>query len=146
MLLADSLTWWHGIPSSQRTSWSRPSSPSVAPYVVFLYLDALFCGQDRCTISITIMVMTDSEMHSVPATQCLFFPLTPLPKQDVQTKLRDTYKKTGDEFMTNRIATLAKVCHICAMEKSCHAFIQTVKNEQLTIVYNISKSFIGSVL
>ncbi|RVE69762.1 hypothetical protein OJAV_G00080910 [Oryzias javanicus] len=27
---------------------------------------------------------------------------------DVQTKLRDTYKKTGDEFMTNRIATLAK--------------------------------------
>ncbi|XP_076000488.1 sorting nexin-8a isoform X2 [Genypterus blacodes] len=27
---------------------------------------------------------------------------------DVQTKLRDAYKKTGDEFMTNRIATLAK--------------------------------------
>lgn len=27
---------------------------------------------------------------------------------DVQTKLRDTYKKTGDEFMTNRIATQAK--------------------------------------
>uniref|UniRef100_A0A665VGD6 PX domain-containing protein n=1 Tax=Echeneis naucrates TaxID=173247 RepID=A0A665VGD6_ECHNA len=27
---------------------------------------------------------------------------------DVQIKLRDTYKKTGDEFMTNRIATQAK--------------------------------------
>ncbi|KAM8823936.1 sorting nexin-8a isoform 1-T2 [Synchiropus picturatus] len=27
---------------------------------------------------------------------------------DVQIKLRDTYKKTGDEFMTNRVATLAK--------------------------------------
>uniref|UniRef100_A0AAQ5XAQ6 PX domain-containing protein n=1 Tax=Amphiprion ocellaris TaxID=80972 RepID=A0AAQ5XAQ6_AMPOC len=27
---------------------------------------------------------------------------------DVQSKLRDTYKKTGDEFMTNRIATQAK--------------------------------------
>ncbi|KAJ3600968.1 hypothetical protein NHX12_031941 [Muraenolepis orangiensis] len=27
---------------------------------------------------------------------------------DVQTKLRDAYKRTGDEFMTNRIATQAK--------------------------------------
>ncbi|KAG7504590.1 hypothetical protein JOB18_012505 [Solea senegalensis] len=27
---------------------------------------------------------------------------------DVQTKLRDAYKKTGDEFMTNRVATQAK--------------------------------------
>lgn len=30
--------------------------------------------------------------------------------QDVQAKLRDAYKRTGDEFMTNRIATQAKVC------------------------------------
>lgn len=36
---------------------------------------------------------------------------------DVQTKLRDYYKKTGDEFMTNRIATQAKVCHIRTMEE-----------------------------
>lgn len=39
-------------------------------------------------------------------------PIILYPKQDVQTKLRDTYKKMGDEFMTNRIATLAKVCHL----------------------------------
>lgn len=44
--------------------------------------------------------------------------LTPLPTQDVQTKLRDTYKKTGDEFMTNRIATLAKVCHVNGGKKN----------------------------
>lgn len=31
---ADLLTWWLDIPSSQRMSWSRPSSPSAAPYVV----------------------------------------------------------------------------------------------------------------
>lgn len=68
-------------------------------------------------------MMIDTEMHPVPPTpQDLFFIflffysshplLTPLPKQDVQTKLRDAYKKTGDEFMTNRIATQAKVRHI----------------------------------
>lgn len=70
---ADSSTWWRDIPSSQRTSWSRPSSPSAARYVVLSWLAAAsLCG--CCTISIIVM-MTDSEMLPVPATQCLF-PLT----------------------------------------------------------------------
>lgn len=61
-------------------------------------------------------MLTDSETHPVPVVSASFSThkfFTLLPKQDVQTKIRDAYKKTGDEFMTNRIATLAKVCHIC---------------------------------
>lgn len=36
MASADFLTWWLDILSSQRMSWSRPSSLSVALYVVSL--------------------------------------------------------------------------------------------------------------
>lgn len=64
--------------------------------------------------------MTDNETHPVPTTVSFSTHplLTPLSKQDIQTKLRDTCKKTGDEFMTNRTATQAKVCHICTKEES----------------------------
>lgn len=86
--------------------------------------------------------MTDYEMLPVPATQCVFFPvhtrLNPLPKQDVQTKLRDTYKKMGDEFMTNRIATQAKVCQtVCVQRK---------KNPPLTVAFKFQRAAVGSVL
>lgn len=56
--------------------------------------------------------MTHGELHPVPVTQgvsTLTHSSPPPPTQDVQTKLRDAYKKTGDEFMTNRVATQAKV-------------------------------------
>lgn len=72
---------------------------------------------DSCTMCIIIM-MNDSQHFLFQLLCVLFHSPTPLTHpslcflQDVQTKLRDTYKKTGDEFMTNRIATLAKVCHV----------------------------------
>lgn len=84
--LADSSTWWHAIQSSQRTSCWRPSSPSTALYVAPVQPRSLW---DRACSVVNVSIA--------------------LP-QDVQTKLRDAYKRTGDEFMTNRIATRAKVC------------------------------------
>ncbi|KAG8006821.1 Sorting nexin-8, partial [Nibea albiflora] len=59
--------------------------------------------------------------------------LTPLPKQDVQTKLRDTYKKMGDEFMTNRTATLAK--------EYLPADIQAQFSTSRELIRNIHNSF-----
>ncbi|KAI3359157.1 hypothetical protein L3Q82_002690 [Scortum barcoo] len=52
---------------------------------------------------------------------------------DVQTKLRDTYKKTGDEFMTNRIATLAK--------EYLPADIQAQFSSSRELIRNIHNSF-----
>ncbi|XP_034567737.1 sorting nexin-8a isoform X2 [Notolabrus celidotus] len=52
---------------------------------------------------------------------------------DVQTKLRDTYKKTGDEFMTNRIATLAK--------EYLPADIQAQFSTSRELIRNIHNSF-----
>lgn len=69
---ADLLTWWLDIPSSQRMSWSRPSSLSVALYVVSLTY-SLFLLCCCCTVSIMVM-MTDSAMHPVLANLCLFPP------------------------------------------------------------------------
>ncbi|TKS92170.1 Sorting nexin-8 [Collichthys lucidus] len=59
--------------------------------------------------------------------------LTPFPKQDVQTKLRDTYKKMGDEFMTNRSATLAK--------EYLPADIQAQFSTSRELIRNIHNSF-----
>lgn len=61
-------------------------------------------GTSRLFVAGVIVQMLSSWWH-VP------YSIT-FPKQDVQTKLRDAYKKIGDEFMTNRIATQAKVCHV----------------------------------
>lgn len=83
---ADSSTWWHAIPSSQRMSCWRPSSPSMALYVAPVQPRTL-CDWACSVVNVSIA-----------------------PPQDVQTKLRDAYKRMGDEFMTNRIATWAKVC------------------------------------
>ncbi|KAK7940553.1 hypothetical protein WMY93_003879 [Mugilogobius chulae] len=52
---------------------------------------------------------------------------------DVQTKLRDAYKKTGDEFMTNRIATLAK--------EYLPADIQAQFSTSRELIRNIHNSF-----
>ncbi|CAG5897994.1 unnamed protein product [Menidia menidia] len=52
---------------------------------------------------------------------------------DVQTKLRDTYKKTGDEFMTNRIATQAK--------EYLPADIQAQFSMSREVIRNIHNSF-----
>uniref|UniRef100_A0A3B3Z8G2 PX domain-containing protein n=1 Tax=Periophthalmus magnuspinnatus TaxID=409849 RepID=A0A3B3Z8G2_9GOBI len=52
---------------------------------------------------------------------------------DVQTKLRDTYKKAGDEFMTNRIATLAK--------EYLPADIQAQFSTSRELIRNIHNSF-----
>ena len=56
-------------------------------------------------------------MPPVLTAQCCFPPSPAPPHQDVQTKLRDAYKRTGDEFMTNKVATLAKVCHACTLKR-----------------------------
>ncbi|XP_054877516.1 sorting nexin-8a [Poeciliopsis prolifica] len=52
---------------------------------------------------------------------------------DVQTKLRDTCKKTGDEFMTNRIATQAK--------EYLPADIQAQFSTSRELIKNIHNSF-----
>uniref|UniRef100_A0A8C6US91 Sorting nexin 8a n=1 Tax=Neogobius melanostomus TaxID=47308 RepID=A0A8C6US91_9GOBI len=52
---------------------------------------------------------------------------------DVQTKLRDAYKKTGDEFMTNRIATQAK--------EYLPADIQAQFSTSRELIRNIHNSF-----
>uniref|UniRef100_A0A3P9KAM6 Sorting nexin 8a n=1 Tax=Oryzias latipes TaxID=8090 RepID=A0A3P9KAM6_ORYLA len=52
---------------------------------------------------------------------------------DVQTRLRDTYKKMGDEFMTNRIATLAK--------EYLPADIQAQFSTSRELIRNIHNSF-----
>ncbi|KAM9393451.1 sorting nexin-8a isoform 1-T1 [Pholidichthys leucotaenia] len=52
---------------------------------------------------------------------------------DVQTKLRDIYKKTGDEFMTNRIATQAK--------EFLPADIQAQFSTSRELIRNIHNSF-----
>ncbi|XP_034046896.1 sorting nexin-8a isoform X2 [Thalassophryne amazonica] len=52
---------------------------------------------------------------------------------DVQTKLRDTYKKTGDEFMTSRIATQAK--------EYLPADIQSQFSTSREVIRNIHSSF-----
>ncbi|KAK2893628.1 sorting nexin-8a isoform X1 [Channa argus] len=52
---------------------------------------------------------------------------------DVQTKLRDTCKKTGDEFMTNRIATQAK--------EYLPADIQAQFSTSRELIRNIHNSF-----
>uniref|UniRef100_A0A3Q3KYW2 Sorting nexin 8a n=1 Tax=Mastacembelus armatus TaxID=205130 RepID=A0A3Q3KYW2_9TELE len=53
---------------------------------------------------------------------------------DVQTKLRDAYKKMGDEFMTNRIATQAK--------EYLPADIQTQFSTSRELIRNIHNSFL----
>uniref|UniRef100_A0A3Q1EBH6 Sorting nexin 8a n=1 Tax=Acanthochromis polyacanthus TaxID=80966 RepID=A0A3Q1EBH6_9TELE len=52
---------------------------------------------------------------------------------DVQSKLRDTYKKTGDEFMTNRIVTQAK--------EYLPADIQAQFSTSRELIRNINNSF-----
>lgn len=52
---------------------------------------------------------------------------------DVQTRLRDAYKKTGDEFMTNRIATQAK--------EYLPADIQAQFSTSRELIRNIHNSF-----
>ncbi|KAM9779907.1 sorting nexin-8a [Neosynchiropus ocellatus] len=47
---------------------------------------------------------------------------------DVQIKLRDTYKKTGDEFMTNRVATLAKEYLPADIQAQFSASRELIKN------------------
>lgn len=51
--------------------------------------------------------------------------------QDVQVKMRDTCKKMGDEFMTNTMATLAKVCIVSIMSNYLQIFFLSFSNYYL---------------
>lgn len=98
----------------------------VKTFLTFSGSVCRFVNPSCCTISIILLMMT---MKCILFQQLSFSThplLTLLSKQDVQTKLRDTYKKSGDEFMTNRISTQAKVCDICTIEES---FLHTVSHK-----------------
>lgn len=58
VLWADSSTWWLGIPSSPRTRWSRPSSPSAALWVASSETGHPLTRTYRCTRGVTA-AMTD---------------------------------------------------------------------------------------
>lgn len=51
--------------------------------------------------------------------------------QDVQVKMRDACKKMGDEFMTNTMATLAKVCIVSIMSNYLQIFFLSFSNYYL---------------
>lgn len=70
MASADFLTWWLDILSSQRMSWSRPSSLSVALYVVSL------------TYSLFLLCWLLHSKHPVLANLC-----RPPPNSDLLTLL-----------------------------------------------------------
>lgn len=60
VLWADSSTWWLGIPSSPRTRWSRPSSPSAALWVASSETGHPLTRTYRCTRGVAA-AMTDRE-------------------------------------------------------------------------------------
>ncbi|KAF3845966.1 hypothetical protein F7725_003044 [Dissostichus mawsoni] len=96
-----------------------------------------------CGISETSCLGCDTHYLEDDCVKCILFHelvtfsthtlLGRLPTQDVQSKLRDAYKKTGDEFMTNRIATLAK--------EYLPADIQAQFSTSRELIRNIHNSF-----
>ena len=89
------------LPRVQRIGMQAPLNLHWEVTLVYLSWRGEGCGR----VGEWCVIRTISQRKCVTFRWLLIF----VP-QDVQIKLRDAYKRMGDEFITNRIATQAKVC------------------------------------